>query len=529
MTTGLPAGYATALPAGLHLDPATGIISGTPSAAPAAAQTLRFRVVDAIGGPLPWATKDLTLRVWPRPAVTTGTLTFVEDVPRSYQLEGTGRPNLTWSFAPGFTPPAWMSLTSGGLLTATPPEKVTSAVSVQVTDGNGLHATATLPIYVVVIDNEQVGGGGDGSPQVVDASADGRVVAFSTRENLTADDVDLNADVYVYDRDAGFTLVEVPGAYGDAIEPSLSDDGRTVAFTQTDAEVSGTWRTATVVLADVATGAWIDLGAGVACAPDDLPGVPDGHEATCAPFADDLESVALTDPSLSGDGSRVAYDAALPTPQVVVYDVPTGTSRLAHLTDVVPGCPNSPGFLDWASRDPSLDGDGSTLAYTAACDGGSVVVSDLDTGVAREVMDSGWHSTEHAAVSGDGNRVAFVEDDWESLTIRIWQRSTGVTDIEVGAGWAPALDDDGSDVAYVRSIPGMPSVPPQVMRATLPPAPPSVATLSIKWSGGPSNGESANPVISGDGSVVVYSSRAGDLLDDGPAGLWHPVIHDPDR
>jgi len=78
----------------------------------------------------------------------------------------------------------------------------------------------------------------DGASNAVDLSADGRYVAFeSTATNLIADDANGAAsDVYVYDVvDGSLELVSRRGASGaqgdaDSFAPSISADGRTVAF-----------------------------------------------------------------------------------------------------------------------------------------------------------------------------------------------------------------------------------------------------------------------------------------------------------
>jgi Tol biopolymer transport system component len=67
-------------------------------------------------------------------------------------------------------------------------------------------------------------------------SADGSVLAFMSRStDVAAPDTSANQDVFLHDRDEGTTLVSqstrgVP-ADADSFEPSVSDDGRCIAFT----------------------------------------------------------------------------------------------------------------------------------------------------------------------------------------------------------------------------------------------------------------------------------------------------------
>lgn len=67
-----------------------------------------------------------------------------------------------------------------------------------------------------------------------DLSADGRYVVFASDAALTADDTDAGRDVYLRDTVLGVTILLSGGAPGEAGQPTISRDGRVVAFT-TDA------------------------------------------------------------------------------------------------------------------------------------------------------------------------------------------------------------------------------------------------------------------------------------------------------
>lgn len=79
------------------------------------------------------------------------------------------------------------------------------------------------------------GSQGDAASYQVALSADGRYVAFtSLASNLVADDTNINADVFVHDRNTAITeriSVASDGSQGDGYHPAISADGRFVAFT----------------------------------------------------------------------------------------------------------------------------------------------------------------------------------------------------------------------------------------------------------------------------------------------------------
>jgi Tol biopolymer transport system component len=79
------------------------------------------------------------------------------------------------------------------------------------------------------------GSQGDAASYQVALSTDGRYVAFtSLASNLVADDTNINADVFVHDRNTAVTeriSVASDGTQGDGYHPTISADGRFVAFT----------------------------------------------------------------------------------------------------------------------------------------------------------------------------------------------------------------------------------------------------------------------------------------------------------
>ena len=111
------------------------------------------------------------------------------------------------------------------------------------------NATSDIFVYdrqTGATERVSVGAGGtqsNGASNQPDISADGRYVAFeSDASNLIGADTNGETDIFVHDRNSGFTIRAslangVTGAEGNGSsnEPRISDDGQLVAF-QTDAD-----------------------------------------------------------------------------------------------------------------------------------------------------------------------------------------------------------------------------------------------------------------------------------------------------
>ena len=195
-------------------------------------------------------------------------------------------------------------------------------------------------------------------------SGDGRRVAFETSDSATG-----ALAVWVADPRTGRSeaIARPIGVTSDLYEPALSADGRFLAFTA----VTG------VFLRDLETGETAKLADGDAWAP-----------------------------VVSAHGTRVAFTRG---PRVVVEDVASGAE---HVVAPVAGA--------MSASEPSLSADGSRVAFTARgaseLDTG-VYVHDLRTGmttlVSRGSGVSGppaFGASSHPSISADGTRVAFTSD-----------------------------------------------------------------------------------------------------------------------
>jgi hypothetical protein len=272
-------------------------------------------------------------------------------------------------------------------------------------------------------------------------SADGNKVAFlSGANNLDPADTDSLADVYVKDLTTGdITLASTSDTGVKAnirsVQPSLSHDGTRVAFwTQaTNLDPADTDTNGDVYVKDLTT-----------------------SDITLASTSDTEAKGdrGSTGPSLSADGTKLALEseatnfgpgAATPGADVYVKDLTTGDITLAATSD-------AGAVGDRFSVDPSLSGDGTRVAFWTPAtnlDPGDtsedydVYVKDLASGDITLVStsDNGVKSVGDTELQGppspsaDGSRVAF---------------SSEATNLD------PADTDTDLDI-YVKSVPATPT------------------------------------------------------------------------
>jgi Tol biopolymer transport system component len=194
-------------------------------------------------------------------------------------------------------------------------------------------------------------------------------------------------------------------------------------------------------------------------------------------------------PSVNSDGSRIAFEsaAALRTEDsngradVYVWDRATGANQRIS---VGPGGRQANGH----SRDPSISGDGSVVAFT---------------------------STARNLVSVDGL-------DGETAQLYEWRSSTGVVDIlSLGNGGPasaavgrPAVSLDGRVVAFQSTagnlVQGDTNDVGDVFLHDL--ARGATIRASVRSTGGQVGAESGRALVSGDGGAVVFDSTAGQFV-----------------
>ncbi|CUU59674.1 conserved repeat domain-containing protein [Parafrankia irregularis] len=136
---------AGALPAGLTLNPSTGLLSGTPTTAGTA--SFAVRVTDAFNQS---ATRSLTLTIAAPPSLTFSSLPAAQaGVSYSQQLTVTGgTAPFTWAVSSGSLPPGITLDPSTGLLAGTPTTAGSYPFTVEVTDAFGQTASRAATLSV---------------------------------------------------------------------------------------------------------------------------------------------------------------------------------------------------------------------------------------------------------------------------------------------------------------------------------------------------------------------------------------------
>jgi Tol biopolymer transport system component len=319
-------------------------------------------------------------------------------------------------------------------------------------------------------------------------SADGRLVAFqSTATNLVGSGCSSGVgQIFLQDRATqAITCLSVApsGAPGNAVSsrPAMSGDGRVVAFESaaTNLVPSGcrvVGRPA-IFVRDRLAGTTACVSVGPGRIPADAP---------------------ATAPDISLDGTLVVFVSAATNlaagcpggvPQIFLRDRAAGTTTCLS---VGPGGAQG----DGASEEPVLSGDGSVAVFESAAR--NLVAAGCTTSV-RQIF---LHDRATGAVSCVSTTAAGAPGDAPSA--------------------APAVSDDGTVLAFESAAQNLasPCATPVLQVFVLQRAPNRLLCISV-GPGGPGNGPSFAPAISGDGRTVVFSSEATNLLG---AGLGLPGV-----
>ncbi|MGA1836003.1 cell wall-binding repeat-containing protein [Herbiconiux sp. 11R-BC] len=451
------------------------------------------------------------------------------------------------------------------------------AVGVAITVSAGLpaaHAAGATavpaPGETQLVSVSPAGEAGDAESIQTSVSADGRFVAFvSKAHNLTSIPVPPDkSQVYVRDTTNGRTvLVSVnasgaDGGNGHAYDPSISDDGRYVAFTSyaTDLDTSVALDGHTqIYLRDLTTGS-TQL-------------VSRNEAGTAAGVNNSFE------PSLSGDGSRLAFASVasnlLPGTSASISrifgaEMRSGVMTLVRLLSTRDASLSSPG--ESGNRDsytPSLSRDGSVVAFVSnSTNLSNNAVSGVYFQIFLHAIDSGstglvsvspdgssggnGHSL-RPVVSADGRRIAY-----DSKAGNLSPKSVGTVDEQVylrdtsalpselvsvnatgvksaqGRSLAATISDDGQRVAFVSSADdlvradtrGIGQVYSRDLRLGVTNLVSATAADPLRGSGG-SGGD--YPSISGDGKWVAFSASS-DLLggtEAAPAQIYLRGLEGP--
>jgi Tol biopolymer transport system component len=371
-------------------------------------------------------------------------------------------------------------------------------------------------------------------------SADGRYVAFtSSFPDLVPDDGNSQADIFVRDLLAGTTTrASVDSAGGDpdgnSVQPSISADGRYVAFfsAATDLVPNDSNLASDVFVRDLQAGTTERVSV-------DTEGL-------------DAETNSV-DPSISADGRFVAFtsvaadlvpDDSNSAEDVFVRDMQAGTTIRASVD-------SAEEEANFNSSSPSISADGRHVAFGSEAsdlvpdDGNSqpdIFVRDLQAGTtARASVDTAGGDPDagsvFASISGDGRYVAFESDandlvpndgnPLEDVFVRDLQAGTttrasvdstgGDADARIGQ---PSISADGRRVAFWGEasdlVPGDGNSTHDVFVRDLLTG--TTTRASVDVLGGEASAGSFEPSISADGRYVAFESDANDLVpNDGNA------------
>ena len=394
---------------------------------------------------------------------------------------------------------------------------------------------------------------GNGTSQMAVISGDGAFVAFlSTATDLVSGGSGPSAqNVYVWERSSGTTTlvsesVAAAGQRGNShsYNPVISGDGTIVAF----------FSQAT----DLVLG-----GSGPAGNPDVYVWERSSGMTTLV-----SESVAVAgqrgngysyNPVISGDGATVAFysyatdlvpgGSGPSTSNVYLWERSSGTTTL------VSGAVSAAGQRgNGSSSEPVISGNGAYVAFlSSATDlvaGGSgpstqnVYVWDRASGTTTLVSESlsvagqrGDSDSYQPAISGNGTTVAFFSYATDlvpggsgpsNVNVYVWERSSGTTKLVSESvsmagqrgdsdSYDPVLSGDGAAVAFTSQATDL------VAGGSGPPAQnayvwdrssgtTTLVSESVSAAGQRGDGDSSQPVISGDGEHVAFQSDATDLI-----------------
>jgi len=371
-------------------------------------------------------------------------------------------------------------------------------------------------------------------------SQDGRYVAFSSvAGNLVEGDGNAHADIFVHDRETGATeRVSVGPAglegNGDSLGPSISGDGRLVAFRSLASNLvpGDTNGLSDIFVHDRQTGATVRINLGPG-------GIQANGSSSYASIASDGRYVAFE--SIANDLAPGDTDSFY---DVFRYDLQTGTLAQVSL-DPPPG---QTGFFGDCFQ-PSISADGRFVSF-----GGlpntllpvDVFLRDLQSATTEQVsldpsggdqdLETGpVASTSVSSVSADGRYVAFISlasdlvsgDTNDALDIFVRDRQAGITTrVSVDSGGAQGnldswvtyssryLSGDGRFVVFESTADDLVSGDTNGLADVFVHDRSNGATTraSVHSSGRQGNGFSQRPSISGDGLVVALESQAQNLV-----------------
>jgi uncharacterized repeat protein (TIGR01451 family)/uncharacterized repeat protein (TIGR02543 family) len=406
-------------------------------------------------------------------------------------------------------------------------------------EGRAAEAAAAGPVRVSVSSS---GEEGNGHSSAASLSADGRFVAFcSSATNLVTGDENGKYDVFVHDLLLGTTeRVSISSgnreANGDSYKPSISSDGRYVAFhsaasnlVENDANLQYD-----VFIHDRQTGATLRASVGM----------------------NGVESNGMSaQPSISDDGRYVAFPSEATNlvigdtnffMDIFVYDVQTSTTELISVD-------SGGAQANGDSAAPSISADGMHVVFysqanLAAADTNGFIdiyTHDRQTGqtslvsVASDGTPANDFSYEETAISGDGRYVAFAsyagnlaaKDTNGDSDVFIHDMQTGATtrtsvnssgEQGLSGSYKPSISGDGLLIGFESYSSNLVTGDTNnevdgFLRDTQMDI---TQLVTVDPSGGMGNGPSDSLAIASNGSGVVFQSAASNLVAEDTNGVW---------
>ena len=339
------------------------------------------------------------------------------------------------------------------------------------------------------VDEFGVEGDDDSSTPVL--SRDGRFVVFqSDATNLVPGDTNFNMDVFVHDRLTGTTRqvsVDSLGVGGDgpSREPAVSADGRFVAFTSdatnlVPGDTNNGWD---VFVRDLVLGTT--------------------ERVSVDSFGAQVNGISGA-PTISADGRYVAFTSTAST--LVPGDTNTYTDVFVRdlwngITERVSVATGGAQAQNGTSDTPSISGDGRFVVFTSAAP--NLVANDTNSATDVFVRDLVLGTTERVSVSSAGVQgnvgsflpVISLDGDWIAF--------------QSNSSTLVAGDTNNTTDVFLRD---------RVLGTT--------ERVSRAPNTGQPNGASTRPSISGDGTKVLFTSGASNLVvpdSNGPVSdtfLW---------
>ncbi|MEW6473009.1 MAG: hypothetical protein AB1679_12130 [Actinomycetota bacterium] len=394
-------------------------------------------------------------------------------------------------------------------------------------------------------------------------SADGNIVAFeSDSSNLVGGDTNGVSDIFVRDRAAGKTervSVGTDGTQGNkgSFRPGISADGRFVVFesaaTNLLAGGADSNGVKDIFIRDRQTGETKRVSESGAASPSQNPSIsPNGKfvafdsNGNFGPIQGRNSNVTnvfrWSNPAGGGDGQFIMVSTQPPGKNNPSRQAPNGKSSFQ------PSVANdgTVAFLSDATGLTGFDGDdppGAKPNYTdvyVALPNGSVVKASMSNST-YQAADGSTHQSPatgdsyRPSISADGTKVAFASDatnlptsgadqnpdtdvfirDIPGNSVRmVNQPPSGVPG---GASTAPAINGDGSAVAFVSAapnlVPGDNNGAPDVFVANMTNGGISRVNVRPGADGFQPDGPSYMPGIASNGLVVAFGSSATNLVD----------------